>query len=39
MSKQLNDEGLDLLFRTARTHNAWLDTPVSDDLLRQLVLP
>lgn len=32
----LNDEGLDLLFRRARTHNAWLNRPVSDDTLRQL---
>lgn len=36
MSQQLNDEGLDLIFRQARTHNAWLDKPVSDDTLRQL---
>ena len=36
MNKQLNDEGLDLLFRKARTHNAWLDKPVGDDVLRQL---
>jgi 3-hydroxypropanoate dehydrogenase len=33
---QLDDQALDLLFRQARTHTAWLDTPVSDDLLRQL---
>jgi 3-hydroxypropanoate dehydrogenase len=32
----LNDEGLDLLFRKARTHNAWLDKPVDDALLRQV---
>ena len=32
----LNDEGLDLLFRMARTHNAWLDKPVDDALLRQV---
>ena len=32
----LNDDGLDLLFRTARSHNGWLDRPVSDDVLRQL---
>jgi 3-hydroxypropanoate dehydrogenase len=36
MTNQLNEEGLDLLFRQARTHNAWLDKPVSDDILRQL---
>jgi len=29
-------EALDQLFRKARTHNAWSDRPVSDDLLRQL---
>src|SRR5437899_478389 len=32
----LSDEGLDLLFRNARTHNVWLDRPVSDETLRQL---
>jgi 3-hydroxypropanoate dehydrogenase len=32
----LNDDGLDLLFRKARTQNGWLDRPVSDDTLRQL---
>src|SRR5947207_8891132 len=32
---QLNDESLDLLFRDARTHTAWLDKPVDDALLRQ----
>ena len=36
MSTTLNDEGLDLLFRKARTHNGWLNNPVSDDTLRQL---
>jgi 3-hydroxypropanoate dehydrogenase len=33
---QLNDEGLDLLFRKARTHNVWLDKPVDDALLAQV---
>lgn len=32
----LNDEALDLLFRNARTHNVWLDQPVSEELLHQL---
>ena len=32
----LNGDGLDLLFRRARTHSSWLDRPVSDDILRQL---
>src|SRR5258706_10867878 len=36
MSTTLNDEGLDLLFRKARTHNGWLNKPVSDDTLLQL---
>jgi len=36
MSYLLNDAALDALFRKARTHNAWLDKPVSDDLLRKL---
>ena len=32
----LDEQGMDLLFRQARTHNAWLDRPVSDATLRQL---
>ena len=36
MSNRLSEEGLDLLFRQARTHNGWLDQPVSDDILRHL---
>ncbi len=33
---QLDDASLDTLFCTARTHNGWLDKPVSDEQLRQL---
>ena len=33
MSKILSDEGLDLIFRAARTHRAWHDREVSDILL------
>jgi 3-hydroxypropanoate dehydrogenase len=36
MNNLLGDEALDQLFREARTHNAWLDKPVTDDTLRQL---
>ncbi|MBX6393508.1 MAG: malonic semialdehyde reductase [Burkholderiales bacterium] len=36
MSKRLNEEGLNLLFREARTHYHWLDKPVSDETLREL---
>src|SRR5579871_4652057 len=36
MKHPLNDEALDQLFRKARTYNAWLDRPVSDETLRQL---
>ena len=36
MESTLNDDGLDILFRNARSHNAWLDKPVGEDLLRQL---
>ncbi len=36
MGKVVSDDGLDLLFRTARTHNVWLDQPVDDALLRQV---
>lgn len=36
MNQPLHDQALDILFRQGRTHNVWLDKPVSDDLLRQL---
>jgi 3-hydroxypropanoate dehydrogenase len=36
MNTPLSNDALDVLFRKARTHNAWLDKPVSDDLLHQL---
>ena len=36
MNNVLADEALDQLFRQARTHNAWLDKPVTDDLLKRL---
>jgi 3-hydroxypropanoate dehydrogenase len=36
MSEILNESGRDLLFRSARTHNGWLDRPVSDEALREL---
>jgi 3-hydroxypropanoate dehydrogenase len=35
-SAVLNDQSLDTLFRQARSHNAWQDKSVSDDLLKQL---
>ena len=35
MSK-LNDEGLNLIFREARTHSDWVDKPVDDALLAQV---
>jgi 3-hydroxypropanoate dehydrogenase len=36
MEQRSNDECLDIVFRAARTHNDWLDKPVSDHLLRQI---
>jgi 3-hydroxypropanoate dehydrogenase len=33
---RVRDEVLDVLFRQARTHNAWLPKPVPDELLREL---
>lgn len=36
MRKELSDEGMDLLFRQARTHTAWLNKPVDDDTLHRL---
>lgn len=35
MSATLTHDGMNLLFNDARTHNAWLKTPVEDALLRQ----
>ena len=32
----LDDQALDQIFRTARTHNGWQDKPVSDQQLRDL---
>ena len=34
MSTTIDDHALDILFREARTHNGWLDRPVSEDVLR-----
>jgi 3-hydroxypropanoate dehydrogenase len=36
MSGRLGDEALDIIFRDARTHNAWKDEPVSDETLKEL---
>jgi 3-hydroxypropanoate dehydrogenase len=36
MNNVLNEAGRDLLYRSARTHNNWLDRPVADDTLREL---
>jgi 3-hydroxypropanoate dehydrogenase len=33
---RLNDEALNLLFREARTYNAWTNKPVADETLQQL---
>jgi len=34
--ERLSDDALNLVFREARTHTAWLDKPVSDETLRQI---
>lgn len=36
MTSALSGDALDLLFRHARTHNAWLEKPVTDETLRQI---
>ncbi len=36
MSGVLDDGALDVIFRDARTHNEWLDKPVTDDDLRAI---
>jgi 3-hydroxypropanoate dehydrogenase len=35
MSDVVSDECMDVIFRNARTHSAWLDKPVEESLLRQ----
>ena len=34
--ERLDDEDLDLIFRSARTHNVWLPTPVSESMLLEI---
>lgn len=36
MADKLSEEGLDLLFRNARTYNGYIDKPVSEDQLRAI---
>lgn len=36
MSETVNEDALDQLFRTARTHGVWWDRPVPEDLLRRI---
>lgn len=36
MRRPLSDEALDQIFRSARTHAAWSDRPVTDETLRTL---
>jgi len=36
MINVMSDDGLNLIFRNARTHNVWLSRPVPDTLLRQV---
>jgi 3-hydroxypropanoate dehydrogenase len=36
MSNTVSSDGLDVIFRNARTHSHWLDKPVDDALLRQV---
>jgi 3-hydroxypropanoate dehydrogenase len=37
MTNAISQEALEQLFLKARTHNAWLDKPVPDGLLKQIV--
>ena len=36
MKNAIEDVALDVLFREARSYRAWLDEPVSDEILRQV---
>ncbi|HTZ95369.1 MAG TPA: malonic semialdehyde reductase [Terriglobales bacterium] len=33
---RVNDHALDAIFRNARTHNTWLDKPVSEETIREI---
>jgi 3-hydroxypropanoate dehydrogenase len=35
-TRHIENDGLRQLFLNARTHNAWLDKPVSDTVLREI---
>jgi len=37
MAERIDDLALDQIFREARTHNVWLDRPVSDEQLHAIV--
>lgn len=34
--ERLDEQGLDLIFRSARTHNVWLSAPVPEEMLRAI---
>jgi 3-hydroxypropanoate dehydrogenase len=36
MSNTVNSEGLDIVFRNARTHTVWLNKPVEDAVLKEV---
>jgi 3-hydroxypropanoate dehydrogenase len=36
MSHVLSSDDLDLIYRSARTHNVWLEKPVEDELLKRV---
>ena len=36
LGHRLNDDGFDVIFRSARTYNGWLDKTVSDETLREI---
>jgi 3-hydroxypropanoate dehydrogenase len=37
MALPIDDKALDVIFREARTYNAWINKPVEDDLLRRII--
>jgi 3-hydroxypropanoate dehydrogenase len=37
LAQPIDDKALDVIFREARSHNAWLDRLVDDNLLRRIV--
>jgi 3-hydroxypropanoate dehydrogenase len=36
LSHRVDDDAVDMIFRTARTYGGWLDKPVSEEMLHEI---